>query len=239
MRFFINFARNNFVMKNYSIEIFMPAANGACDISSLAPLLDRPEITKVWLLGAYPSRAVLPGKVAALQVESLQSTAAFRMVAKAATADFVLFVGKPGVCIDTDMLLKMCDAMPGGAPMAYSHYRKVIDGRCADAPTIDCQQGSLRNDFDFGAATLYRLKALKEYLAMSLEDCSYAGFYQLRLAMMRLGELFHFCSYVYTEDETDTRKSGEKQFDYVNPAQRDVQIEMERVCTHHLKSVKS
>lgn len=237
MRFFINFARNNVAMKNYSIEIFMPAANGACDIPSLAPLLHRPEITKVWLLGAYPSCAVLPGKVAALQVESLQSTAAFRMVAKAATADFVLFVGKPGVCIDADMLLKMCDAMPGGAPMGYSHYRKVTDGRYADAPTIDCQQGSLRNDFDFGAATLYRLKALKEYLAMSLEDYSYAGFYQLRLAMMRLGELFHFCGYVYTEDETDTRKSGEKQFDYVNPAQRDVQIEMERVCTHHLKSV--
>lgn len=237
MCFFINFARNNIVMKNYSIEIFMPVAGDACDKSSFAPLLRQPEISKVWLLSASPIETELPAKVSVMQVASLQSTAVFRSLADAATAGFVLFVGKPGVCIDADMLLRMCDAMPDDAPMAYSHYRKVIDGRCADAPTIDCRQGSLRNDFDFGAVTLFRLKALKEYLTMSLEDYSYAGFYQLRLAMMRLGSLFHFCSYVYAEDETDTRKSGEKQFDYVNPAQRDVQVEMERVCAHHLKSI--
>lgn len=237
MCFFINFARNNIVMKNYSIEIFMPVAGDACDESSFPPLLHRPEISKLWLLSASPIETELPAKVSVMQVASLQSTAVFRSLADAATAGFVLFVGKPGVCIDADMLLRMCDAMPDDAPMAYSHYRKVIDGRCADAPTIDCQQGSLRNDFDFGAVTLFRLKALKEYLAMSLEDYSCAGFYQLRLAMMRLGELFHFRDYVYAEDETDTRKSGEKQFDYVNPAQRDVQVEMERACTHHLKSI--
>ena len=167
----------------------------------------------------------------------LQSTAWYRELAATAECEYLLLVGKEGVIVDDILLNDMLLAMPQGAVMGYSHYRKKIDGNVSDAPTIDWQPGSLRNDFDFGPVLLFRTDALKQYLAMPLEEYSYAGFYQLRLAMERIGSIYHHNGYVYTVDEDDTRKSGEKQFDYVNPAQRNVQIEMEQVCTHHLKQV--
>lgn len=167
----------------------------------------------------------------------LQSTAWFRNVATAAKGEYLLLVGKGGVSIDDVSLDEMVQVMPVDATMCYSHYRKKIDGNVVDAPTIDWQPGSLRNDFDFGPVILFRVNALKEYVGMELDEFEYAGFYQLRLAMERLGKIYHHQEYVYTVDEDDTRKSGEKQFDYVNPAQRNVQIEMEEVCTHHLKQV--
>ena len=167
----------------------------------------------------------------------LQSTAWYRELAATAECEYLLLVGKEGVSVDDMLLNDMLLAMPQGAVMGYSHYRKKIDGNVSDAPTIDWQPGSLRNDFDFGPVLLFRTDALKQYLAMPLEEYSYAGFYQLRMAMERIGAIYHHCEYVYTVDEDDTRKSGEKQFDYVNPAQRNVQIEMEKVCTHHLKEV--
>lgn len=167
----------------------------------------------------------------------LQSTAWYRELAATAECEYLLLVGKEGVSVDDMLLNDMLLAMPQGAVMGYSHYRKKIDGNVSDAPTIDWQPGSLRNDFDFGPVLLFRTDALKQYLAMPLEEYSYAGFYQLRLAMERIGSIYHHNGYVYTVDEDDTRKSGEKQFDYVNPAQRNVQIEMEKVCTHHLKEV--
>ena len=167
----------------------------------------------------------------------LQSTAWYRELAATAECEYLLLVGKEGVIVDDMLLNEMLLAMPADAVMGYSHYRKKIDGNISDAPTIDWQPGSLRNDFDFGPVLLFRTDALKQYLAMPLEEYSYAGFYQLRLAMERIGSIYHHNGYMYTVDEDDTRKSGEKQFDYVNPAQRNVQIEMEQVCTHHLKQV--
>ena len=167
----------------------------------------------------------------------LQSTIWYKGLASAAKLEYLLLVGKEGVLLDDIALNEMLHAMPQDAVMAYSHYRKKIDGNVSDAPTIDWQPGSLRNDFDFGPVLLFRTDALKQYLAMPLNEYSYAGFYQLRLAMERIGLIYHHHEYVYTVDEDDTRKSGEKQFDYVNPAQRSVQIEMEQVCTHHLKQV--
>ena len=221
-------------MKNYTLEIFLPAT-GKFLPENITPFLYEPSVTAVWLLCPSPVDGALPAKVKSLSVDTLSSTATFRQMATVATADFQLFVGKEGVCVDMEKLLDMCDTIPQEASMAYSHYRKMAGGECVDAPTIDCLPGSLRNDFDFGSLLLFRNKALKEYLAMPLEPYDFAGLYQLRLAMSRVGLLFHFCEYVYVEEELDTRNSGEKQFDYVNPAQRNVQVEMEKVCTHHLQ----
>lgn len=223
-------------MKNYTIEIFLPAEGGTLP-ANVESFLNNPAVTGIWLLCSSPVDAWLPAKVKMLSVGSLSSTATFRQIAEKAIADYQLFIGKDGVVVNEEKLAEMCEAMPCEAVMAYSHYRKMLEGKCADAPTIDCLPGSLRNDFDFGSMLLFRRNALKDYLAMPLDECEFAGLYQLRLAMSRLGGLFHFCDYVYVEDEADMRKSGEKQFDYVNPSQRNVQIEMENVCTHHLQEI--
>ncbi|MFW5604290.1 MAG: glycosyltransferase family 2 protein, partial [Bacteroidales bacterium] len=121
-----------------------------------------------------------------------------------------------------------------GAAMVYSDR---CDGQGAH-PVIDYQEGSLRNDFDFGSLWLVRTDLLKNYPERDHpRRLRFAALYALRLFLSREGELFHISEPLYTEQETDLRASGEKQFDYVNPAQREVQLEMERVCTHHLKAV--
>ena len=224
-------------MKQHSIEIFMPLG-ATDDIPLLAErFFANSRVAHIWLWSAVSYNGELPDNVTLLTVGSLTATAIFKEMAKQASADFVLYVAKPNTGICFDVLDNLCDAIPEKASMAYAHYRKIVDGKVVDAPTIDCQEGALRNDFDFGPASLFRTSSLKQYLAMAVDECEYAGFYQLRLALGRVGEIFHFNGFLSRESESDNRKSGEKQFDYVNPAQRNVQVEMERVCTAHLKAV--
>ena len=125
-----------------------------------------------------------------------------------------------------------------GAVMVYSDHYSLEEGALTKHPTIDYQAGSLRDDFDFGSLWLIKSQALLDYVAQTDRvDYQYAGLYDLRLYLSRKGEIFHLNEYLYTEAELDTRKSGEKQFDYVNPRNREVQIEMERACTAHLEKV--
>lgn len=121
-------------------------------------------------------------------------------------------------------------AEQSGAVMVYSDRREA-DG--TPHPVIDYQMGALRDDFDFGALWVVRTGALQEVEA----DYQFAALYALRLAMSRQGELLHLREMLYTETETDLRRSGEKQFDYVNPRNREVQIEMEQACTRHLEVI--
>lgn len=104
-------------------------------------------------------------------------------------------------------------------------------------PTIDYQEGSLRDDFDFGSLLLYKTKGLKAFFKENKNmRFVHATLYALRLYISRKGLVFHIKEPLYTEQETDLRVSGQKQFDYVNPSNREVQIEMERACTEHLKA---
>ncbi len=59
----------------------------------------------------------------------------------------------------------------------------------------------------------------------------------LRLLLTLHSHLVHINEYLYTETESDNRLSGEKQFDYVNPHNREVQIEMEEAFTRYLKAI--
>lgn len=127
-----------------------------------------------------------------------------------------------------------------GAVMVYSDHYSLEEGALTKHPAIDYQAGSLRDDFDFGSLWLIKSQALLDYVTQTDRvDYQYAGLYDLRLYLSRKGEIFHLNEYLYTEAELDTRKSGEKQFDYVNPRNREVQIEMERACTAHLEKVEA
>ena len=123
-----------------------------------------------------------------------------------------------------------------GAGLVFSDYLKTMGAdSIVPAPLIDIQEGSLRDDFDFGALVLLTPAGIDAYLASDLAEFKTAGFYQLRLAIQRSLPIVRVPQPLYTIAETDFRTSGQKQFDYVNPRNRDVQIEMEAVCTEHLK----
>ena len=124
-----------------------------------------------------------------------------------------------------------------GAAMVYSDRFCFLGGQLVEAPVIDYQQGSLRDDFEFGGVQLYRTDALKEAVARMDADYKFAALYDLRLKVSQKGSLVHINEYLYYEWESDTRQSGEKLFDYVDPRNRAVQVEMERACTEHLKAI--
>lgn len=125
-----------------------------------------------------------------------------------------------------------------GAGMVYAdHYNVSLDGKRAEAPVIDYQMGSLRDDFDFGSAILFRTDALKEAAARMTADYEAAGLYDLRLKVAQKYRVEHINEFLYSEVELDTRKTGEKLFDYVDPRNRAAQIEMEKACTEYLKEV--
>jgi len=163
-----------------------------------------------------------------------------RSIAGRAAAEYTLLCTKPSpVNIGLSALERMlCVASDSNAAMVYADHYSIEGGQRNSHPVIDYQTGALRDDFDFGSLLLIKTSLLHEYAALDNEhEYRYAGLYDLRLFLSREGTLFHLNEYLYTEEETDLRSSGEKQFDYVNPANRDVQIEMEQALTAHLEQI--
>lgn len=126
-----------------------------------------------------------------------------------------------------------------GAGLVYSDYYEIKDGIRNQHPVIDYQFGSLRDEFNFGHLLFYNNTAIKDAVANSIKDYKYAGFYNLRLKISQKHEFIRVPEFLYTSIESDERKSGAKQFDYVNPKNREVQIEMEEAVTEHLKDINA
>ena len=123
------------------------------------------------------------------------------------------------------------------AGMVYADHYQIADGKQTNAPVIDYQFGSLRDDFNFGSVLLFNTSKLKEAACRMKCNYNFAGLYDLRLKLSQKADLVHINEYLYSEVENDTRKSGEKIFDYVDPKNRNRQIEMEAACTEHLKEI--
>ena len=112
------------------------------------------------------------------------------------------------------------------AELVYSdYYEERHEGtgvNVAKHPVIDYQLGSVRDDFDFGSVLMFRSSSLHDYVAGGIADYHFAALYGFRLFLSRRGRIFHLDEYLYTEQEFDLRQSGERQFDYVNPRNREV-----------------
>ncbi len=121
--------------------------------------------------------------------------------------------------------------------MVYSDYYQETEGKTYLHPVIDYQEGSVRDDFDFGSLLMFRTEALKNAIigTATEEDYAYSAGYAVRLAVSLHYKLSHIQEFLYTQTETDTRRSSEKQFDYVDPRNREVQKERERAFTRYLK----
>lgn len=169
----------------------------------------------------------------------LRSTEAVRWMAAYATGSYTLVYNKPTRLRWVHYALHRLLQIAGdtGAAMAYSDRFNIVDGVETQAPVIDYQAGSLRDDFDFGSVMVFRTSILKAAVAGMDTDYRFAGLYDLRLRVSRLGPIVHINEFLYYDIELDSRQFGEKLFDYVNPRNREVQIEMEQVCTAHLKAI--
>ena len=128
-----------------------------------------------------------------------------------------------------------------GAPVVYGDYidlRAGAERKRVPHPVVDYQLGSVRDDFDFGSVVLLDSSAMKRAAdRLPDEELKFAGWYRLRLAASRIALPARVSEPLYTKVESDLRKTGEKQFDYVDPRNRALQVEMERVATEHLRRI--
>ncbi|MDR1585390.1 MAG: glycosyltransferase [Prevotellaceae bacterium] len=172
-------------------------------------------------------------------VDALHSTAAIKNIAAHADTAYTLIYAKTSELsfgyFGLERMLQIAEN--SGAGMVYADHYQIKEGVKTNAPVIAYQKGSLRDDFNFGSVLLYRTDVLQKAVAGMNTDYKHAGLYDLRLKVSQSAGLAHINEYLYTEIEHDNRRSGEKQFDYVDPKNRAVQIEMEQACTKHLKKI--
>ena len=239
------------------IDCFLPCKNLAEMESTIQQMRGARMIHHIFLMVSKEMAATeeAPANCSFVVIDRVQSEATIREIERKVTAEYVLLYLK-----DTPLLLglyttvRMIQCASGtDAAMVYGdryEERRVFKEERGERkeesaeiirvphPVIDYQLGSVRDDFDFGSLLLIRSSLLHQF-AQEMPDngYQYAGLYALRLYLSRHGSLFHLNEYLYTEEESDLRASGVKQFDYVNPANREVQIEMEKAVTVHLKAI--
>lgn len=227
---------------NKTITCFIPYGSENQINKTIRHLQECPTVDRIFLLPTSPvPNLSLPDKCYILPSSAPESVERYKQVALYANTPFTL------ICTQVQdlefgymALERMCDYL--SAPqcsMVYADYYKTIKGERTPHPVIDYQLGSVRDDFDFGSLLMFRTDYLKRAIneIEAEKEYQHSALYALRLALSRYGELTHIREFLYTETEIDLRKSGEKQFDYVDPRNRQVQIEREEVFTRHLKKI--
>ncbi|SFG17754.1 DUF4922 domain-containing protein [Prevotella sp. KH2C16] len=225
------------------IDCFLPCDDLGALEGTLEALRQSKTTRYIYLLvsAGFARDARVPGDCRLVEVDSPLSVATMLQIAARAEVEYVLLSQKAtpfslGYYALERMLRAAVDE---DAALLYADHYSMEDGERRSHPLIDYQKGSLRDDFDFGQLLLIRSSLLREYAALPHPDYHFAGFYDLRLFLSRSGEIFHLNEYLYTTREARAHKEGERQFDYVDPRNREVQVEMERACTEHLREMSA
>ena len=224
-----------------TIDIFLPLAEPDV-LESIVEQFRKSTVVRRFCVLGTSSEFELPAECDYLKIDGgLTSSVALRQVAGVSESVYVLLVTKStALTIGEGALERLVQvASFSGAAMVYTDRWEKKAGQSAEKhPVIDYQLGSVRDDFDFGSLLLIRGDLFRQWASLTQTSAyQYAGFYDLRLYLSRQGELLHLSELLYTEVETDVRASGVKQFDYVNPANREVQVEMEKAVTVHLREI--
>ena len=219
------------------ITCFIPMEDEAQVRETIAALKSSPLTGPIYLLTAAPQASI--DGCETITAASLFGSETIRMIAEKAETDYTLFYTKHStLALGYFALERMVQILEDAqAGMVYADRYQTEGATRKQAPVIDYQMGSLRDDFDFGSVLLFRSDAFREAAARMTSSYRFAGLYDLRLKLSQKNLPVHINEYLYTEVLSDTRKSGEKIFDYVDPKNRDVQIEMEQACTEHLKEI--
>ncbi len=218
------------------INCFIPEVV-AGNSSELMQVLNQSELVKeifVLVNENNPGSAESHNKI---RVSSLSSTDTVSKISEKADAEYILFVNNeldvfPGQFF-LERMVEIADIT--GAGMVYSDYYESKGEKQLRHPLIDYQQGSLRDDFEFGPLLMFNSGIFKAAVSAMKEKYQYAGIYDLRLRITENSGLFRIPEFLYTVSQSDSRESGKKIFDYVDPKNRDLQLEMEKAVTEHLK----
>jgi hypothetical protein len=220
------------------IDCFIPYVSAKQVKTTVDSLRASARVANIFLLACDAAAEAVDG-CSVIAVDALNSSATMQVIAAKAEAEYILLYTKynnlvPGY-LALDRLVHIAADTQAG--MLYSDSYTIVADKREPAPVIDYQFGSLRDDFNFGSVLFFNAAKFKEAAAGIDEMYTAAGLYDLRLRLSRIAELVHVNEYLYSDVTVDNRTSGEKIFDYVDPKNRSVQIEMEQACTAHLKAI--
>jgi hypothetical protein len=221
-----------------TIDCFLPYADSAQVMPTIEGLKNSPVVAKIFLLATAAEAQPIEG-CELIAIDALNSSETMKKIADAAQSEFALLYTKYNKLVMGYLALERFVrlAHDSKAGMLYADSYTVVDGKKSNAPVIDYQFGSLRDDFNFGSVLFFNTADLKKAAAGIDAQYTAAGLYDLRLRLSRVAPIVHINEYLYSDVTLDNRKSGEKIFDYVDPKNRGVQIEMEKACTAHLKEI--
>lgn len=195
---------------------------------------------KIVVVSGMDKTGTIQGGVSTFSAPGFTSTESIKKMGEVADSEYVLVYSKSFPLdlgrFTLNRMIQVCENT--GAGMVYSGYYENKSGVLSAHPVIDYQEGSLRDDFNFGSVILYNAFAFRAACKRMKKSYSFAGLYDLRLKVSQTHPVVHVPELLYTEIEKDLRKTGEKQFDYVDPRNRAVQVEMELACTDHLKKIR-
>lgn len=221
-----------------TINCFIPYADAQQVQATVDGLRQNALVSKIFLLATDANAAAVEG-CEVINIDALNSSATMKKIAAAAEGDYTLLYTKYNNLVMGYLALERMVRLAGDskAAMVYADSYEVVDGKKSNAPVIDYQFGSLRDDFNFGSVLFFNTTALKAAAAEIDVEYTAAGLYDLRLKVSRQGDLVHINEYLYTEIALPVATEGESHFSYVDPKNRGVQIEMEQACTDHLKKI--
>ena len=220
------------------INCFIPFASAEQAQATVDGLKSNPLVNKIFLLAGDDAQGTIEG-CEMLKVNNLTSTATIKAIAEHSDACVTLLYTKYVTLKFAPFAIErfvkiLADTQSG---MVYADHYNVTDKGADKTPVIDYQMGSLRDDFDFGSVMVFCAECFKKAAAAMKATYEHAGLYDLRLKLSQRCAITHINEFLYSDVELDTRKSGEKIFDYVDPRNRGRQIEMEAACTEHLKEI--
>lgn len=221
-----------------AIDCFIPYVDAAQAKATIDGLRESALVNNIYLLATDAAATAVEGSTM-VHIDALNSSDTMLKIAEAAKAPYTLLYTKYNNLVMGYFALDRFVRLAGDskAGMMYADSYTVIEGKKSNAPVIDYQEGSLRDDFNFGSVLFFNTEVLKKAAAGIDVHYTAAGLYDLRLRLSRIAPIVHINEYLYSDVTVDNRKSGEKIFDYVDPKNRGVQIEMEKACTAHLKAV--
>ena len=220
------------------LSCFIPYKGDAATHPLLSELLQMGDLCDIYLLTETDIDPVEGCQV--LSIDSLYSTTTLQLIAeKSGGTPYVMLCTTPhAIHPGLGALHRMLDLLvDSGAAMIYADRYFQWGFERAAAPLIDYQMGSLRSDFDFGELMLMCGDCFRAAAARLVDFFDYAALYDLRLKLSQEGELVRINEYLYTVHLPQEEDDANSQFAYVDPRNREAQIEMEAVCTEHLKEI--
>ncbi|MDD2960765.1 MAG: glycosyltransferase family A protein [Muribaculaceae bacterium] len=221
-----------------TINCFIPFASVEQAKETVIGLKQNDYTGKIYLLKNCDSEGSIEG-CEEIMIKGLNSSDTMKKIAAASDSDYILIYTKYNTLkmglFAQERMVKLAEDSKAG--LIYADHYQEVGGVRTNAPVIDYQFGSLRDDFNFGSILMFKSSNFRKAAYRICKDFEFAGLYDIRLKVSQDADIMHINEYLYSDVEIDNRKSGEKIFDYVDPKNRGLQIEMEEACTDHLKAI--